>query len=491
MGYKDLREYITRLEAQDELRRISVEVNPDLEICEITDRVSKKHGPALLFENVKGSQLKLLVNAMGNERRIELALDVDKIDDVAARLSLILDQKTPVTFLDKLKKLPELLELGKMLPKHVKDGPCKEVKVHADDIDLGTLPIIKTWPFDAGRFINMPMVFTLNPETGQPNCGMYRLQILERNVTAFHVHIHHDGARNTIGSGRTRVPVAVAIGCDPATVMSAILPAPPDLDEMLLSGFLRKKPVSMVKCETSDIRVPAEAEIVLEGHVHMDDVRVEGPFGDHTGFYSLQDRFPTFHVECMTHRKDPIYMTTIVGRPPQEDCWIGRAIERIFLPIMKKQYPEIVDIKMPFEGSFHNLMLVSIDKRYPGHARKIMNAIWSLGQAMFTKVIVVFDKEVDIQSPREALFRLLANIDPERDMQFTFGPAELLDHASRLSCYGSKVGIDATRKWKSEGFDRPWPDLIVMDQDTQDLVDRRWESYGLGSFIPSPSARSL
>jgi 4-hydroxy-3-polyprenylbenzoate decarboxylase len=284
---------------------------------------------------------------------------------------------------------------------------------------------------------------------------MYRLQLMGPRTTGFHTHVHHDGAHNTRADGRRRVPAAAAIGCDPATVMAAILPAPPDLDEMLLAGFLRQKPVPMVACETHDLKVPAEAEIVLEGWVDLDDVRTEGPFGDHTGFYSLADRFPTFHVECLTSRQDPIYMTTIVGRPPMEDCWIGKMIERVFLPIMRKQLPEIVDVCMPFAGVFHNLMLVAIDKRYPGHARKVMHAIWSLGQAMFTKVVVVVDKDVDVQKPEAVVFHALANIDPERDLQFTMGPAEMLDHASRLSCYGSKVGVDATRKWPGEGFTRP------------------------------------
>ena len=490
MAYKDLRAFVRRLEEEGELRRISVEADPVLEICEITDRVSKAHGPALLFEKPKGSSMPLLVNALGNQRRVELALEVDEIDEIAQRLNSILDQKTPESFLEKVKKLPMLLDLGKMMPKIVKDGPCKEVVLKGDEVDLTKMPVLQTWPGDAGRFITMPLVFTKNPKTGHPNCGMYRLQVMGPRETGFHSHKHHDGAYNTSRAGKRQVPVAVAIGCDPATVMSAILPAPPDLDEMILSGFLRQKPVPMVQCETNDLRVPAESEIVLEGYVDFDDVRVEGPFGDHTGFYSLEDDFPTFKVECVTMRRDPIYMTTIVGQPPQEDCWIGWAIERIFLPIMKKQFPEIVDVHMPFEGAFHNLMLVSIDKRYPGHARKIMNAIWSLGQAMFTKVVCVFDKDVDVQNPREALFHLVANIDPQRDLQFTMGPAELLDHASRESCFGSKVGIDATRKWKEEGHKRPWPDLIVMDEKTQELVDRRWDSYGLGDFLASPTKKA-
>ena len=487
MAYQNLRDFIARLEAEGELQRVAVEVDAELEICEITDRVSKAVGPALLFEKVKGSKMPVLSNALGSLRRIELACGVDDIEEVAGRLSSILDQKTPESFLDKLKKLPMLLDLGKMLPKVVRSGPCKEVVLKGDEIDLADLPILKTWPDDAARFITMPMVFT-RTKSGHLNCGMYRLQVMGPRTTGFHSHIHHDGAQNTRGDGRRRVPAAAAIGCDPTTVMAAVLPAPPDLDEMLLSGFLRQKPVPMVDCEIHDLRVPAESEIVLEGWVDLDDVRVEGPFGDHTGFYSLADDFPTFHVECVTMRRDPIYMTTIVGQPPQEDCWIGKAIERIFLPIMKKQFPEIVDVSMPFEGAFHNLMVVAIDKRYPGHARKIMNAIWSLGQAMFTKVVVVVDKDVDVQNHAEVVFHALANIDPERDLQFTMGPAELLDHASRRSCYGSKVGIDATRKWPEEGFEREWPELIRMDEETRALVDRRWDSYGLGPLLRSPSA---
>lgn len=487
MAYQNLREFVGRLDESGELRRIRVEVDPELEISEITDRVSKAVGPALLFERVKGSEYPVLVNALGSMKRVELALEVGDIEQVAERLTAILDQKTPESFLDKVKKLPLLLDLAKMLPKTVKTGACKHRIRRGDEIDLATLPILKTWPLDAGRFITMPMVFTKG-RSGIQNCGMYRLQVMGPRTTGFHTHVHHDGAHNMRVDGRNRVPAAAAIGCDPTTVMAAVLPAPPDLDEMMLSGFLRNKPVPMVQCETVDLKVPAESEIVLEGWVDLDDVRVEGPFGDHTGFYSLQDRFPTFHIECLTERQDPIYMTTLVGQPPQEDCWIGKAIERIFLPIMRKQFPEIVDVCMPFEGVFHNLMLVSIDKRYPGHARKIMHGIWSLGQAMFTKVVVVVDGDVDVQNPAKVVFHALANIDPERDLQFTRGPAELLDHASRLSCYGSKVGVDATRKWAEEGFDRPWPDLIRMDPATRALVDERWDSYGLGPFVPSPSA---
>ncbi len=489
MAHQDLRAFLDLLEREDELRRVQVEVDPELEISEITDRVSKALGPALLFEKVAGSRFPVLTNTLGTRRRMELALEVGDLEEVAARLSSLLETETPHSFLEKLQRLPKLLDLSKMLPKRVKDGPCKEVVLKGGDCSLEDFPILKTWPLDAGRFVTMPLVFTKNPGSRDQNCGMYRLQVMGERETGFHCHIHHDGARNVRGAEDRRVPVAIAIGCDPVTVFSAVLPAPPDLDEMLLAGFLRKKPVNLVRCETVDLWVPAESEIVLEGYVDLDDLRTEGPFGDHTGFYSLADRFPTFHLECVTRRRDPIYMATVVGRPPQEDCWIGLAIERIFLPLMRKQFPEIVDVSMPFEGAFHNLMLVSIRKRYPGHARKIMNGIWSLGQAMFTKVVVVVDEDVDVRDPGEVVFHALANIDPERDLQFTFGPAEMLDHASRLSCYGSKVGVDATRKWKEEGFDRPWPELIEMDADTRAKVDRRWAEYGLGAFLPSPTKR--
>jgi 4-hydroxy-3-polyprenylbenzoate decarboxylase len=388
----------------------------------------------------------------------------------------------PEGFMDKLKMLPKLAELNSAFPKTVSDGACKEV-IRKADFSLDYFPILHCWPGDGGRFITLPMVFSRNPETGKRNCGMYRMQVYDGQTTGMHWQKHKQGAehyRRLAAAGtETRMPVAVAIGSDPATMFSAILPLPPEIDEMLFAGFLRGKPVEMVKCETSDLEVPANSEIVLEGYVELDEMRREGPFGDHTGFYSLDDDYPVFHIECITHRKKPIYATTIVGPPPMEDFYMGKAIERIFLPLMRMQLPEVRDICMPAEGVFHNLILVSMRKSYPGHARKVMHAIWGLGQAMFSKVIVVVDEDVDVQNVAETAWKALNNIDPQRDIEFSMGPIDSLDHASRLLNYGSKMGIDATVKWQSEGFTRRWPAVIEMSSDVKQRVDDLWKRAGL------------
>jgi len=482
LAYQDLRDFIRRLEKEGELRRITAEVDPVLEITEITDRVTKAGGPALLFEKPKGSRVPLLINMLGSHRRMNLALEVDKLDDVADRIRAMLDFQSPQGLLDKLKMLPKLAELGSFFPKSVKTGPCKEV-IRKEDFSLSYFPILKCWPQDGGRFITWPLVITKNPETGKRNVGVYRMQVFDDRTTAMHWQTQKHGAehfrRARAQNPSGRIEVAVAIGADPATCLSGILPVPPDLDELMFAGFLRREPVETVACETVDLEVPANAEIILEGYVQLDELRTEGPFGDHTGFYSLEGEYPVFHITCITHRRDPIYLTTIVGPPPQEDFYMGHAVERIFLPVMRMQYPEIVDISMPAEGIFHNLMIVSIRKSYPGHARKIMNAIWSLGQAMFTKVIVVVDHDVNIHDYREVVWKALCAIDPERDVQFVLGPVDTLDHAARIQDFGSKMGIDATRKWPSEGFLRPWPDEIRMDPATRARVTALWKSLGL------------
>jgi 4-hydroxy-3-polyprenylbenzoate decarboxylase len=522
LAYDDLRQWIAALDRAGELKKIRAEVDPILEVAEITDRVSKipasvkssLGGPALLFQNVKGHPgSQVLINQFGSACRMNLALEVDALDEVADRIRHFMDVKSPQGFLDKVKMLPMLAEMGKFFPKTISNGPCKEI-IKRDNFSLLDFPILQCWPKDAGRFITLPCVVTRDPNTGKRNVGMYRLQVFDERTTGMHwqrqkVGAEHyremlrRGAQNQIDAG-ARVParaavdimarssggsvllegdapsgkmeVAVAIGTDPAITFSAIVPAPPDVEEYLIAGFLRQKPVELVKCETVDLEVPASSEIVLEGHVHLDELRTEGPFGDHTGFYSLEDLYPVFHLSCITHRKDPIYSTTIVGKPPMEDGWMGKAVERIFLPLMKLTIPEIVDINLPVEGIFHNLMLVAIKKSYPGQARKVMNAIWSLGQAMFTKCIIVVDEDVNVQDIAEVTLKVLNHIDPERDIQFTLGPIDSLDHASRLPNYGSKMGIDATRKWASEGFTRPWPDEILMDAKTKALVDGKWKS---------------
>jgi 4-hydroxy-3-polyprenylbenzoate decarboxylase len=512
LAYDDLRDWIKALERAGELRRVRTEADPILEITEIADRVSKsrdKHGDvggkALLFENVKGYPgAQLLINQFGSARRMRLALEVDALDEIAGRIRGFMDVKSPQGFLDKMKMLPMLAEVGKLFPKTVTTGPCKEV-IKRDNFSLLDFPILQCWPKDAGRFITLPCVITRDPKTGKRNVGMYRMQIYDERTTGMHwqrqkvaAEHYRDRLRETqsgaslkvdlmarssggamLAAGERpsgRMDAAVAIGTDPALTFSAIVPAPPEVEEFIIAGFLRQKPMELVKCETVDLEVPANAEIVLEGYVNLDELRTEGPFGDHTGFYSLEDEYPVFHVTCVTHRKDPIYATTVVGKPPQEDAWMGKAVERIVLPLMKLTIPELVDVNLPIEGVFHNLMIVSIRKSYPGQARKVMNAIWSLGQAMFTKCIIVVDEDVDVQDVADVTLKALNNIDPERDIQFTLGPVDSLDHSARLANYGSKMGIDATRKWTTEGFGRPWPDEIVMDAKTRAIVDGKWRA---------------
>ncbi len=525
MPFDDLRQWISALDRVGELKRIQTEVDPILEITEITDRVSKSKtgkpgGAALLFQNIKGYPgSQVLINQFGSDARMKLALGVTSFDEFADRIRVFMDLKSPQGFLDKLKMLPLLTEAGKFFPKTVPTGPCKEV-IKRDNFSLLDFPILQCWPQDAGRFITLPCVTTRDPKSGKRNLGMYRLQVYDARTLGAHwqrqkVAAEHyrqalrnaENAETTKTAGgplssfgksgnsaavdlmaRTsggqilaknpsgKIEVAVAIGTDPAVTFSAIVPAPPDVEEYLVAGFLRAAPVELVKCETVDLEVPASSEIVLEGYVNLDELRTEGPFGDHTGFYSLEDLYPVFHVTCITHRKDPIYATTIVGKPPMEDAYMGKAVERVFLPLMRLAIPELIDINLPIEGVFHNLMIVSIRKSYPGQARKVMNAIWSLGQAMFTKCIIVVDEDVDVQDLADVTLKVLNHIDPERDIQFTLGPIDSLDHASRLPNYGSKMGIDATRKWPTEGFTRPWPDEIVMDAKTKALVDNNWKA---------------
>ena len=482
MAYDDLREFIKVLEKHKELKRITTPVSSDQEITEITDRVCKADGPALLFENVDDGKIPVLINALGSRRRMALALEVNHVDQIAERLTEWLDFKSPTGLLEKVKMLPKLAELGKYFPKIVKSGKCQEVIKREGEFSLHDFPILKCWEADGGRFITLPMVFTRNPKTGARNCGMYRLQVYDEKTTGMHWQIHKHGAahhREQEKRGSARMDVAVAIGAEPITTFAATLPLPDDLDEMIFASFMREKPIEMVKCVSVALEVPASAEIVLEGYVDPSERRIEGPFGDHTGFYTLEEPYPVFHVTTVTHRKNPIYQTTIVGKPPMEDCWMGQAIIRITLPVLKRQLPEIVDMNLHFEGVFHNLVLVSIRKQYPGHARKIMNAIWGQGQAMFTKCIIVVDEDVDVQNPSEVAWKVLNNIDPERDIQFMMGPVDVLDHAARETGYGSKMGIDATRKWKNEGFTRRWPRENNVSAEVQKLVDEKWQKLGL------------
>jgi len=479
MAYKDLREFLKLLEGKGLLKRIKVEVDPHLEIAEINDRVVKAGGPALLFEKPGDSKIPALVNTFGSYERMRLALEVDNLDEIGDRMLEFLEPDIPTNLIEKLKSLPKLKRLADFIPKQVRSGPCKEVIIK-NNPSLDILPILKTWPGDGGKFITLPMVFTRDPETGNRNCGMYRMHVYDSETTGMHWHMHKDGARHFRKAeelGR-RLDVAVAIGADPAVMYSATAPLPEDIDEMLLAGFLRRSPVEMVKCETVDLEVPANSEIVLEGFCEPGERRTEGPFGDHTGYYSPQDDYPVFHITCITHRKDAIYPATIVGKPPMEDCFIGKATERIFLPLLRKQLPEVVDMNLPLEGVFHNIAVVSIDKRFPGHARKVMYALWGMGQMSFTKAIVIVDRWVDVQNLSEVVWRMGNNVDPKRDTVILEGPLDVLEHASDIPAYGGKIGIDATKKLPSEGFNREWPEDIVMSEEIVKRVTDRWRDYG-------------
>ena len=484
MAYRDLRHFIEVLDTKGLLRRVTTEVDPDLEIAEITDRVSKMPdgGYALLFENVQGYDIPVLTNAMGSYERIRLALEVNDLDDIGKRVMEFLETPSPSGLLSKLKALPKLAEIGSFLPKLVKNGTCQEVVI-TENPSLDMLPILKTWPLDGGRFITMPLVFTKDPETNTRNCGMYRMHVYDGQTTGMHWHKHKDGALHQHKLEKTkkakRLEVAVAIGADPAVIYSATAPLPPEIDEMMFAGFLRKAPVELVKCKTVDLEVPANSEIVLEGYVDIDELRMEGPFGDHTGYYSLADLYPVFHLTAITHRQNPVYISTLVGKPPQEDVYLGKATERIFLQLLKVMLPEVKDMNMPPEGVFHNCVIVSIKKRYPYHAKKVMNAIWGLGLMMLTKLIIVVDEEVDVQDVSQVAWRVFNNIDPKRDVSIVEGPLDDLDHSSPSPFIGSKMGIDATRKWASEGHTRDWPDDVDMSDEITALVDRKWNEYGI------------
>jgi len=480
MAYKDLREYIDALEENGLLRRITEEVDPILEISEISSRVISKGGPALLFENVKGYKTPVLTNAFGSFKHINLALEVDSAEDVAKRIRELANSEVPDTFIKKVRSLPKLRTLRSSIPKNVKTGPCKEVIIK-EGCNVLDFPIIKCWPEDGGRFITLPMVFTKDPKTGIRNAGMYRIQVYDGQRLGMHWHIHKHGAKHYADSEKLGKPLhaAVVIGTDPVTTYASSAPLPDDLDEMLFAGFIRKKPVAMVKCETVDLEVPASAEIVIEGIVKPQERVMEGPFGDHTGYYSLPEEYPVLHVTCITHRKNPIYLTTVTGRPPREDFFIGKTTQKIFMPMIQKILPEISSFELPEVGGFHNLAFVGIKKRFAGHAFKVASALWGLGQMSITKIIVVFDDDVNIKSLNDAIFTMCNNIDPERDVNFIKGPVDTLDHSSREPAYGSKMVIDATKKWPEEGFHREWPEKIRMSEEIIDLVNGKWDKYGI------------
>ncbi len=475
--------FIEALQERGWLRRIQEEVDPCLEVTALSEPVMKAGGPALLFEKVKGAHCPLAINLFGSRERMALALGVEDLDEIAGRLRGLLQMELPRGLWAKLTTaLAGLKELSAFAPKRVKEAPCQEVRLSGEAASLDLLPILTCWPQDAGPFITLPQVITADPETGKQNSGMYRLQRFDARTTGMHWHRHKGGAahfRKAKERGQ-KLPVAVALGGPPAAVYAACAPLPPALDEFMFSGFLMGRPLRVVKCLTSDLLVPAEAEVILEGYVDpAEPWRREGPFGDHTGFYSLADDYPVFHLTALSHRRDFVYPTTVVGRPPMEDFYLGLATERIFLPLLQMVLPEVVDYHMPAEGVFHNLVFVAIKKEYPGHAYKVMNALWGQGQMMFAKVIVVVDHEVNVQDPQEAWWAALNHIDPARDLIFSKGPADALDHAAERPWLHSKLGIDGTRKWPEEGFERPWPERIEMSEEVQRAALAKLEKWGL------------
>lgn len=483
---KDLRDFLRLLEVEHDLAVITAEVDPALEITEITDRVSKRGGPALLFRRPRGFTMPVLTNQFGSERRMAQALRCSTLDELGDRVAELTALKMPQTFADKLRALGRLRALSGLGPRSVKEGPCQEVVYLGDDVDLTRLPVLTCWPEDGGPFITLPVVFTRHPLTGRRNAGMYRLQVYDARTTGMHWHIHKDAAEHFRRSPG-RLEVAVAIGTDPAITYAATAPLPGAIDEMLFAGFLRGEGVDMVRCRTVDLEVPAHAEIVLEGYVEPGETRIEGPFGDHTGFYSPADPYPVFHLTALTHRRDPIYAATVVGVPPMEDNFLAKATERLFLPLLRLTLPEVVDMDLPAAGVFHNCAILSVRKSYPQHARKVMHAVWGMGQMQFTKCVIVVDEDVDVHDYQSVAFHVFSNVDPKRDLLLTEGPLDALDHSSPHAHWGAKLGVDATRTWPEEGHERGWPKELVMEADVQARIDALWPELGLEDRLERPA----
>ncbi len=490
MAYRSFGQFVETLERAGELTRVSVPVETDLVIAEWADREMKSAGggKALLFEQPlvdgKPAKFPLAINTMGSQRRMALALQRESVDDLAQEIQLILKAKPPTDLREGWSLLKQGIHLLHARPKHAKEGACQEV-IHRFDngepgLSLRDLPILKCWPKDGGRFITFPNVHTRDPDSGARNLGMYRMQIYDDRTTGMHWQIHKVGARH----GRRyyergeRMPVAVTLGGDPVYTFAATAPLPDGLDEILFAGFLRKKSVELVPCKTIELEVPADVDFVLEGYVQPGEMRPEGPFGDHTGYYTAIEDYPVFHLTAITHRRDPIYPTTIVGVPPMEDYYLGSASVRIFLPVFKMNFPEIIDMALPAEGVFHNLVFVSIRKQYPYQAFKVMHGLWGMGQMMFSKYIVVLDEDCDVHNPSEVLFRLCANTDPQRDSTIIKNPSDSLDHAPSAQNIGSHMGLDATRKLAGEGYPRGWPELVRMDEEVQRVVDALQKKTG-------------
>lgn len=493
MAFNNLRDFIGLLEKRGQLVRVKLPVSPELEITEITDRVSKsssERNKALLFENMPGFDMPLLINAFGSAERMAWALGAENLNELNHNLAQIIDLRLPRGMGQMVGRGRDLFGVFKSIglkPKKVRRAPVQQV-IHIEDADLDALPILKCWPDDGGRFITLPQVITRDPESGLRNVGMYRLQVIDKRTLLVHWQRHKGGAEHERKARQSAqmdnntkplIPAAIVMGGDPASMWCASAPLPPNIDEYLLAGYLRGAPISFVECVSQPLEVPAQAEIVIEGYVDPNDHRPEGPFGDHTGYYTPVELFPVFHVTAITHRKKPIYPTTIVGTPPMEDVWMGKATERLFLPLMRLFLPEIVDVNMPAEGVFHNLVLVSIKKRYPGHARKVIYGLWGLALMSLAKAIVVVDEWVDVQDLSQVAWQSLGNADWSHDVVITDGPVDHLDHASRQHSFGGKIGVDATAKLPEEGYQRGWPEVARMDPETKASIDKIWGKLNL------------
>jgi 4-hydroxy-3-polyprenylbenzoate decarboxylase len=489
MAYDGMAEFVSALEARGELVRITRRVDPVLEVAAIADRVMKAGGTALLFEDVGGSKFPLLINGYGSRARMSLALGVADLEEHARAIEALIHTRPALTAAGLAQLAQTLPELAHVLPRRVTEARCQDVILERDAVDLNQLPVLTCWPDDGGPFITLPNVITHDPENGARNIGMYRMQRIDRRTTAMHWQIHKTGARHFRRAkelGWRRLEVAVALGGDPALTYAATAPLPDGIDEWMLTGFLRKSAVRTVRCKTVDLDVPADADFILEGYVDpQEELFAEGPFGDHTGYYTPVDAFPRFHVTCVTHRRDAVYPCTLVGPPPMEDQWLGKATERIFLPLLRTMFPEVVDMNLPVEGAFHNLVLVSIKKQYPMHASRVAHGLWGSGQMSFSKVICVVDHDVDVQNLKDVAWRLLANLDPKRDVTFVDGPIDQLDHGANQALFGGKMAIDGTKKWAEEGYKRAWPEVARMSPAMEAQVDARWSELGLVAALKS------
>jgi len=487
MSLQNTHEFVALLEKRGQLSRIKLPVSPHLEISEITDRVSKGHpeaNKALLFENPSGYEVPVLMNAFGSAERMALALGVESLEVLNHKLAELIDLRLPQGFSEMLKRGRDIWGAFKSVglgPKKVRRAPVQEV-MSKENPSLDFLPILQCWPKDGGKFITLPQVITRDPTTGSRNVGLYRLQVIDEQTLLVHWQRHKGGAeheRVAREAQKENIPAAIVLGGDPASMWCASAPLPPNIDEYMLAGYLRGAPVEFVDCVSQPLEVPAQAEIVIEGYVNPSEHHPEGPFGDHTGYYTPVEPFPVFHVTAVTHRKSPIYPSTVVGIPPMEDVWMGKATERLFLPLMRMFLPEIIDVNMPAEGIFHNLVLVSIKKRYPGHARKVIFGLWGLALMSLAKAIVVVDEWVDVQDLSQTAWQALGNVDWSRDAVITNGPVDHLDHASYQHSFGGKIGIDATAKLPEEGYNRTWPEVIRMDPQVKRRVDEMWQKLKL------------